>query len=96
MTTTRLIVMRQDGSIVAQAVDGPDLAGLTSGNGVVHDIWMSLSAAAGWATGTRAITLNAAALAVSRERDGSMLIVRRASVTEGVLPRRLPVRTRRT
>lgn len=94
MTTTRLIVMRQDGSIVAQAVDGPDLAGLTSGNCVARDVWMSLRSAAGYASGTRSITLGAAALAVSREA-GSMLIVRRASVTEGVLPRRLPVRTRR-
>lgn len=90
VTMVQMLVERPDGSRIAEVIDGPDLRQIT-GQMVASDVWMALRDAAGRASGTRQISLRTAAHAISRERHApTVLTVRRASVTEARLPRRLP------
>ena len=89
VVTTRVVIAREDGTVVATVLDGPDLAALLLCACPVSAAW-ELERAAARARNAglddRAMTLSHAAQRMRMERQASQVRARRAAVTDGRLP----------
>lgn len=90
MGTVRVLVERLDGSLVAQMVDGPDLARMTRWEeATAGDVWDVVRDAMLASSGTRLLTLVNAQRAIGLEPCLSRVRVRRVLASHGRAPRRL-------
>lgn len=88
VTTTRLVIAREDGSIVATLLDGSDLrlAGPVKREAILR--WLRQASFVAVSTGfrERSVSMAHAITRITREPDDCVLHCRRALATDGRLP----------